>query len=124
MTAWFLYTRPALREKIDFRVEYIPTGDTADVFTDYEGLKYLAALRASGFEAMRTSPWRYVELHVGAYARGYETKDALERRYAYVGLGIDLSHWLDQIGWHRTARPLRYLQLPLTDVKAVSRIRP
>jgi hypothetical protein len=122
VTAWFLYTRPALRDKFDLRVEYIPTGDTADVFTDYEGLKYLAALRASGFEQLRASPLRFFELHVGAYARGYETSNAVERRYAYVGLGVDLSYLLEQGGLHKTAKPFRYLQVPYTDVKAVNRL--
>lgn len=124
VTAWFLYTRPQWRDKIDLRVEYTPTGDTMDVFTDYEGLKYLLALRGGGFDDLRATPWRYLELHVGAYARGYETTGATERQYAYVGVGIDLSRLLERGGLPKAARPFRYLQLPYTDAKAVRRLNP
>lgn len=124
ISSWWLYTHPRWREKIDLRVEYIPTGDTGDVFTDYEGLKYLAAIRASGFDATRTTPWRYFEFHIGAYARGYETRGAVERQYAYVGIGVDLAHLFERHGMPKTSRVLRYLKVPGTDVKAVRRVSP
>ena len=69
---YFLYVHPGLQEKVDLRAEYGLDPNQGDVLTDYENLKYLAALKLNGFEACRESWLRHIELHAGYYARGFE----------------------------------------------------
>lgn len=93
-------TIPGLREKIDFRQEYLPTRYTTGFqpFLGYEGKKFLLALKLSGFEAFQDTPMRYVELHAGYYARGFSAKarraGARKRRTPYFAIGINLSELL------------------------------
>lgn len=93
-------TIPGMREKIDFRQEYLPTKYTKGFhpFLGYEGKKFLLALKLSGFETFQDSPLRYVELHAGYYARGFNKKartaGASKRRKPYVAIGINLSELL------------------------------
>ena len=64
-------TVPGLREKIDFRMEYVPTGNGDKLgLGDYSGKKFLLAGKL-GFDAFKETPLRYVELHAGYYTRGY-----------------------------------------------------
>lgn len=123
--AWLLWRDEDLAGKVDFRVEYDPFagGDfQADIFTDYDRLKYLVALKAAGFEAIEDPLLRSLELHFGYYARGYSDartpggRDP-RRRNVYVGIGLNLSHLLSP---HLPRNPgtgiLHYIQLPYTYV--------
>lgn len=115
--SYLFYTYPDLSAKVDFRVEYAPRFDTADILTDYERMKYLIALKADGFETI-TDPWlRYAEFHVGYYTRHYDDgySDQSERML-YVGIGINLSRIIARNGYSKTARIFNYYQLPYTYV--------
>jgi hypothetical protein len=102
--AGFSYTRntvPGLREKLDFRFEYIPSGnDNKDFspYSDYSGQKYLLALKLSGFKRFEDTPLRFVELQAGYFARGFTDKEKAEgdelRREPYIGIGVNLSELL------------------------------
>jgi len=93
-------TIPGLREKIDFRQEYLPTrySNGFRPFLGYEDKKFLLAVKLSGFEALQDTPMRYVELHAGYYARGFNAKarraGARKRRTPYFAIGINLSELL------------------------------
>lgn len=104
MGSGFAYARavtPGLRDKLDFRMEYIKSdykGKGVKGFkpiADYEGQKYVLALKLSGFDSLRHSPLRYMELHTGYYTRGFarEAQQAgLERsRHSFVGVGFNLN---------------------------------
>ncbi len=85
---------PGLAEKVDFRMEYLPSGHGSplDFASDYMGQKFVLALKPAGFERFRDSPLRYLELQVGYYARGYEEDEPKSKRehnlYAGVGLNV------------------------------------
>jgi hypothetical protein len=100
--AIFSYLRntiPGLRDKLDYRVQYLPSkGSTEDPVNDYMGQKYLLALKLSGFEQLQPTAFRFVELHVGYFARGYGETDAARgvprQRNLYAGIGLNLNELL------------------------------
>lgn len=112
-----LATREAWARRLDLRMEYAPNR-TDDPLTDYQHSRYLVALKLGGFSATEGSPFQWLELHAGYFTRGYHTREAPNRRFSYLGLGINLSALLDRAGWHRSARLLRYYQVPDTSVRA------
>lgn len=112
---YLLWTRPDLQRLIDIRLEITPRFDQADVFTDYEHLKYLVALKFDGIEALRKGPLRYLDLQLGYYARNYSQSDPASReRNLYVGVGLNLSRVFGDMKLRRTARVFNYVQLPDT----------
>lgn len=89
-------TVPGLDEKLDLRVEYLPTKENSDhPITDYSGYKYLSALKLSGFDRLKKTPLKYLELHLGYHTEGFkknERKDFDEKKAeAYMGVGVNLS---------------------------------
>jgi hypothetical protein len=109
---------PELDRKLDLRAEYSPEFGSdfePDFFTDYEHLKYLLAVKASGFAGIN-NPWlKPLELHLGYYARNYHDFRSGEpdrrRRTLYVGLGLNVGMLLRR--WLKTP-VFDYLQLPYT----------
>ncbi len=120
-------TIPGMREKLDFRLEYIPSGNT-DGFhpiTDYSGQKYILALKLAGFDWCKQTPLQYVELHGGYFARGFtdyeKERGEPERKEPYVAVGLNISELLfgntkigkTNFGRH-ASRFLEYVQIPYT----------
>jgi hypothetical protein len=111
---------PNLARKIDFRIEYTPEFNSHDfgIATNYERQKFLMALKADGFDAIRNPYLQYLEFHVGYYARGY--KDHVEggpddrRRTLYVGLGLNVSRVVQKFV---DTRVFDYIQIPYTSAR-------
>lgn len=117
---YWLGSHPQWRQRLDLRLEYAPSLSDfeADVFTDYEHHKYLLALKADGFAALRDTPLGYLELHLGYYTRGYDDYrpnrgDDDRERTLYVGVGLNVGKLLEKV-WE--TRIFNYLQLPYTYV--------
>jgi hypothetical protein len=90
---------PGLRDKLDFRMEYQKSGYKGfRPISDYEGQKYVLALKLGGFNNLRQTPLRYVELQTGYYSRGFASEarfEGLERtRHSFVGVGLNLNQLL------------------------------
>lgn len=90
---------PRLRDTLDFRLEYDPSGYKGfRPVSDYSGQRYVAALKLAGIETTRETPLRFFELQAGYYTRGFSTAeqaDGLTRsRRAFVGVGLNLSELL------------------------------
>ena len=116
---YLLWSQPALARWIDLRAEWRPDLGASDPFTDYENLKYLAALKLEAVEGLRTSPLRFVEIHAGYYTRGYdEPRAGGPERNLYVGVGLNLSQLLREAGHPKVGRVFNYLQVPYTSVSA------
>lgn len=124
--AWLRQRYPAVREVVDYRLEYDPSGyDGFDLLGDYSGQKYLLAFKLAGIEPCL--PW--LELQVGYYATGFSSTEIdhgeRQRRYAFVGLGLDFSRIFfgerrrgEGLG-KRTGRFFfEHIQLPATSVRA------
>ncbi len=123
LAGYGLHRYPSLADKIDFRVEYAPDLSQkveSDFTTDYEHMKHLMAIKGSGFEALRTTPLEYLELHAGYYTRRFEhdsTPLEVRERYMYAGVGLNLSHLLLPV-LGRYSGVFGYLQMPYTYVSA------
>ena len=112
---YWLFTNEDLAEKIDFRVEYKTSFSEADVFNEYDKMKYLFAFKLSGYSSTRNSLLKYIELHLGYFSRGYDDRNADKYRATYAGLGINLAEILKQYRSTRKASAIfNYLQLPNT----------
>ena len=121
-------TVPGLHDKVDFRMQYVPSGHGNFVGVgDYDGKKFLLAWKLAGFETFKDTPFRYLEIHTGYYTRGYDDPahagSAAQSRTAYVGLGLNLSELLfSQPGVRDTTAGSairafnKYFQLPYTYV--------
>ena len=111
---------PSLASKIDFRIEYKPEFSSSDFgFADnYERQSFLIAVKADGFDFVKDPYLRYLEFHVGYYARGYE--DFVEggpddrQRTIYVGIGFNVSKLVQR---YVNTRVFDYIQIPYTSVK-------
>jgi len=120
---------PCLAEKMDFRLEWIPSsafckGDQSDPFTDYSGQKYLLAFKPDGFLKTDNFFLQALELHLGYYTRGYEgEEDSTPRRYTYIGLGLNVTYLLEQLTGHRAANIFDYIQVPYTYISSSSEFK-
>jgi len=111
---------PSLARKIDFRIEYTPEFSSGDFgfSTNYERQRFLIALKADGFDFIKNKYLRYLEFHVGYYARGYEDYEDggpdNRRRKIYVGLGFNVSKLVQKFV---NTRIFDYVQIPYTSVR-------
>ena len=129
---------PELRDKLDWRIMYTPAsferpGVTSEngILPPYERQRYIMALKGSGFESLRSTPLRYLELHAGFDARGFEKKErALGypiERSLYVGMGLNLNEILfgtgpypnfakyrDTLPGWSVRKTFEYVQVPYT----------
>jgi len=121
-SSYLLYKYPALDEKIDLRWEYIPKFDEADFFTDYQNSKYLVAVQLDGFDEIRDTPLSYLELHMGYYIRGFDTRAPDRERNVYVGVGLNVGKLLARAGCGSFCSMFHYYQAPYTYVSGKSKL--
>ncbi len=120
-------TYPWLRNKLDYRMEYVPSGNhgTYSPWSDYSGQKYVLALKMAGFESLADTPARFFELQLGYYARGFTLKEKMrgkkKQRELYVAIGINLQELF--FGRYAAGEPtlktygrrfFEYVQVPYT----------
>lgn len=128
--AYLRHVTPGLRDRLDFRLEYQPSGYKGfSPIGDYAGQKYVLALKLAGFSALRDTPLRYLELQTGYYTRGFsreEQADGLVRsRHGFIGIGLNLSELLlgqrarNETGARRAGRLFfEHVQLPSTAARS------
>ncbi len=122
---WHRY--PALARMIDLRVEWVPDfsklGKDTDFTTDYEHMKHLVAIKASGVAALSETPLKYAELHFGYFGRNFHDNGhpgdyhpipvEETERYFYIAVGLNLSFILEPaIGGY--SKVFNYYQMPYT----------
>jgi len=121
---------PKLRDTVDFRMEYQPSQYKGfRPLSDYSGQKYVAVLKLSGFDALRDTPLRFLELQTGYYTQGFskaERADGQDRsRHAFVGVSVNLNELL--FGRRASQEPelknagrlfFEHIQLPYTAIRS------
>ncbi|GBE05200.1 MAG TPA: DUF2279 domain-containing protein [Nitrospirae bacterium] len=119
---YLTYRYPKLANKIDFRLEYFPSEglikkEKIDFTTDYDGMKFLVAVKLDGFDFVKNKYLKYLELQLGYYTRGYkwETGPVSDRsRNIYVAVGLNISKIANDLSFKKTSRFLNYYQIPYT----------
>jgi hypothetical protein len=109
----------------------ITSWETDSIVPPYERQRYVMALKGSGFDTLRSTPLRYVELHAGFDARGFERKERelghpMTRTF-YTGIGLNLNEILfgagplPNLAEYKNTLPARavqktfeYVQVPYT----------
>jgi Predicted periplasmic lipoprotein (DUF2279) len=121
--AYLRHRFPAVRERVDFRMEWFPSpalrhGEQHGFFTDYSGQKYLLAFKPDGFLKTGDPLLKALEFQVGYYTRGYSAGDEdffkRQHRYGYIGIGLNVTYLLDRLAGHRAAGVFDYYQVPYT----------
>lgn len=121
--AYLRHRFPAIRERIDYRWEWVPSpsvlhGERFDVLTDYSGQKYLLAFKLDGWFRTGSPILKALELQVGYYTRGYVSGDDEffhgEHRYGYVAVGLNVTYLLERLTGHRARGIFDYYQVPYT----------
>lgn len=94
-------TMPELKSKLDYRLEYVPSGygDGFKPHSDYAGQKYILALKLAGFEKFEETPLRFFELDLGYYTEGFRREEAIDKgisptRNVFVAIGINVEQVL------------------------------
>jgi len=110
---YYLLMHPDVNDIIDIRLEYKPTkkirsGDSIDILTDYNGMKFLTAVKFNAFENFQDTFLKYFEFHVGYYARKGSGKID---RYPYVAIGLNLSYILAPVS-KKVEKFFHYYQMP------------
>ena len=128
--AYLRQTNPRLKSLVDYRMEYKPSGYKGfRPFSDYEGQKYLLALKFSGMKSLKDTPLKYFELQTGYYSRGFSKQARADGKtrtqQGFVGVGINLTELLfgtydrdesEYKKWGRFAS--EHVQIPYTYVRS------
>ena len=110
---YYLLMNPEVNKKVDIRIEYNPSdkiisGDSYDILTDYNGMKFLTAIKFDGFERFQNTFMKYFEFHVGYYTRD---ENNIPHRYPYAAIGTNLSHLLAPVS-KKAGTFFNYYQMP------------
>ncbi|MBS7671182.1 DUF2279 domain-containing protein [Croceicoccus gelatinilyticus] len=120
-------TVPGLRDKVAFKLEIVPNDDIYSYRgrKHYEQQRYMFSIKGRGFEGLKDTPFRFLDLQLGYYASNFLKSDIdageEPRRHLFVGVGLNVGEILfgrNKTGFSRHAdRVLDYLQLPYTSVR-------
>ncbi|MBW1980480.1 MAG: DUF2279 domain-containing protein [Deltaproteobacteria bacterium] len=114
---------PEVSRKIDLRLEYRPNTQESDIFTDYDHMKFLLAVKLDGFDFIKNNYLKYLELHFGYYVDGYSKAPKYRSRNIYVALGLNLSKIASQFSFKKLSTFFRYYQTPYTYVSTSKRLK-
>lgn len=117
LTSVLMEKYPELDRKIDLRMEYVFNEDINGIFDDYSNQYYSIALKLDGFDTLENTFLKYIELHAGYYAHGYDSPEDDRERAFYGGISINFSHLFYKYGWNKTGKTLEYLQVPYSVLK-------
>ena len=112
-------TNPWVHRTLDWRVEYFPSDRSTegeDPISDYWGTTYLLAGNTGALLSKRPSAWDYLDLQVGYRTRGYALDDEQDRRWLFVGVGLNVANLLRT--WRVPGAAIfDYFQLPWVSIR-------
>ena len=115
-----MINRPEIDRLFDFRVDYLPTSEYLDGFSDgdvnfaedYSGQTYLLATHLSGIPGVTDSKWtswaRFVDVVGGFQSVNYKPEpddmDAVPSQHLFLGAAVNLQAVLDELYGERAER--------------------
>lgn len=86
---------PRFASLVDFRFQFWPSKGAKGFhpIIDYEGQKYMLVFKAAGIKPLLQTPFRFLELMIGYYARGFlasNTTDTHRKATLFFGVGLSL----------------------------------
>lgn len=128
--ATFSYLRntvPGLKEKLAFKIEIVPNSSIYSYRGQrhYEQQRFMLSLKGAGFQGLRNSPLRFVDLQLGYYATDFRAVDRnagrIPTQRVFVGLGLNVGELLFGRSNSRFGRAvhsaLDYFQIPYTSIR-------
>ena len=120
-------TVPGVKEKVAFKIEIVPNEDfwTYSGPRRFEQQRFMFSLKGAGFEELRDTPLRFLDLQLGYGADDFEPEDRAAgiepKRHVFVGVGLNVGELLfggsrsgvARAGWSA----LDYFQVPYTSVR-------
>jgi hypothetical protein len=120
------HTVPGLEEKLDFRLMVVPNSQVYSFKgkRHYEQQHFLLSLELAGFEGLKTSPLRFVELQAGYRGRDFLAADRAAgirpKRDIFFGVALNIKELFFKNSRSRVGRAigsgLNYFQIPYTGV--------
>ncbi|TDW62746.1 putative lipoprotein DUF2279 [Novosphingobium sp. PhB55] len=120
-------TVPGMREKVAFKIEIIPDDNIYSYRgqAHYAQQRYMLSFKGAGFEGLKRTPLRFVDLQVGYYGSDFMIDDRLAgkepKRHLFVGLGLNLGELLFGRSRSRLGKAgytvLDYFQVPYTSIR-------
>lgn len=120
-------TVPGMKEKFSFKVEIVPNDKVYSIAgkPHYAQQRYMFSLKGAGFEKLRNTPLRYLDLQVGYFASDFLNEDRAAgiepKRHVFLGVGLNLGELLfgrSKSGLGKAAYTvLDYFQVPYTSVR-------
>jgi hypothetical protein len=128
--AGFSYLRntvPGMKEKVSFKIEIVPNDQIYSYrgAKHYEQQRFMLSFKGAGFERLKETPLRFVDLQVGYYASNLWNRRRAEgkepKRHVFVGLGLNVGELLfaNSRTWGGKAAytVLDYFQPPYTSIR-------
>lgn len=120
-------TVPGLKEKVAFKIEIVPNSSIYSYRGQrhYEQQRFMFSLMGAGFEELKKTPLRYLDLQVGYYGSDFRAVDRNAgkepKRHLFVGVGLNLGELLFGESRSRLGKAgytvLDYFQVPYTSVR-------
>ena len=120
-------TVPGMKEKVAFKLEIVPDSNiySAQGKPHYAQQRFMLSLKGVGFEELRKTPLRYLDLQVGYYASDFLNEDRAAgiqpKQHLFVGVGLNLSEILFGRSKSRIGKAgytvLDYFQVPYTSLR-------
>jgi len=102
LSSYLLRSYPKVDDFIDIRMEYRLNSHYlhhGDHTTDYSNMRHLIAFNLSGFDALKATPLRFLEIQAGYYTRGFRKFDTMPKsRQVFIGIGFSLKELAKESG--------------------------
>lgn len=108
------HASPRFARLFDYRLFYYPSGGSSfRPMIDYEGQKFVGALKLAGIPGVERTPLRYVELLGGYYTRGFPryAHADVKSQHVFVGIGLSLSDLIFRPLAEARGEPFRFVDL-------------
>lgn len=120
-------TVPGLKEKLSYKLQVEPN---SEVYTfggekHFQQERFMLSIKGAGFEQLKQTPLRFLDLQLGYYGSNFLEKDRLAgiepQRHLFVGLGLNAGELFFSRSRSRAGRSaytaLDYIQPPYTTVR-------